>query len=82
MRRLWFLLFVVLVAPAGAAEKVPPIPPRPVVRIDSLMATAAGGRVMIEARGAVSSDRIPSSYRPCSGVNRRSVSRSRRSNVF
>lgn len=55
MRGLCFLFFLGLVAPAGAAEKTPPIPPRPVVRIDSLMATAAGDKVTIEARGAVSS---------------------------
>jgi hypothetical protein len=44
-----------LTAPAGAAEKQAPIPPRPIARIDSLMATLAKGVVVIQAKGAVNS---------------------------
>jgi hypothetical protein len=44
-----------LAAPAGAAEKPTPIPPRPIARIDSLIATSSNGNVVIQAKGAVDS---------------------------
>jgi len=44
-----------LPASAGAAEKPTPIPPRPIARIDSLIATLSKGDVMIQAMGAVDS---------------------------
>lgn len=44
-----------LSVPAGAAEKPPPVPLRPVARIDSLFATLSKGQVVIQAKGAVDS---------------------------
>jgi hypothetical protein len=44
-----------LTTPAGAAEKPTPIPPRPIARIDSLMATLTKDAVVIQAKGAVDS---------------------------
>jgi hypothetical protein len=56
MRRAFLLVAMVLVAaPLRAAEKLPPVQPRLVARIDGLIATAAKGIVVIQARGAVSS---------------------------
>lgn len=55
MRRASLLLLCALMAPAAAAEKQPATQPKPVSRIDSLIATEAGGNVTIEAKGAVSS---------------------------
>ena len=55
MRRACLFFVCALIAPAAAAEKPPVIQPRPVTRIDSLIATEANGSVTIEARGAVSS---------------------------
>lgn len=56
MRRAFFLVAMVLAAaPLRAAEKPPPVQPRLVARIDGLIATAARGSVMIQARGAVDS---------------------------
>ncbi len=44
-----------LALPAKAAEKLPAVQPRQVARIDSVIATASGGKVTIQARGAVDS---------------------------
>ena len=55
MRRACLFFVCALIAPAAAAEKPPVIQPRPVTRIDSLIATEANGSVTIEAKGAVSS---------------------------
>jgi hypothetical protein len=56
MRRALFLVAMMLAAaPLQAAEKPLPVQPRLVVRIDSLIATAAKGSVVIQARGAVGS---------------------------
>jgi hypothetical protein len=44
-----------LTAPAGAAEKPTPIPPKPISRIDGLFATLSKGDVVIQAKGAVDS---------------------------
>ena len=54
MRSLIFLVAALLSLPAYAAPAPPPaIPEKPVARIDSLIATAKGNRVVIQARGAV-----------------------------
>ena len=57
MHRAFLLLAMgcALTAPVRAAEKPPVIQPRLVARIDGLIATAAGGRLIIQAKGAVSS---------------------------
>jgi hypothetical protein len=56
MRRAFLLVAMLLAAaPLQAAEKPVPQPPRLVARIDGLIATAANGRVLIQARGAVGS---------------------------
>ncbi len=55
MRRACLFLVCALMTPAAAAEKQPAIQPKLISRIDSLIATEAGGNVTIEAKGAVSS---------------------------
>jgi hypothetical protein len=56
MRRAFLLVAMMLAAaPLRAAEKPLPAQPKLVARIDGLIATAAGGRVVIQARGAVDS---------------------------
>jgi len=57
MRRFCLSIAIIglLAVPAGAAEKLAPIPPRPIARIDSLFATLSKGDVMIQAKGAVDS---------------------------
>jgi hypothetical protein len=55
MRKALFLAAMVLAAPLRAADKPPVAQPRLVARIDGLIATAAKGNVVIQARGAVNS---------------------------
>jgi hypothetical protein len=55
MRRAFLLIAMTLAAPLQAAEKPPAAQLRLVARIDGLIATAAKGHVVIEARGAVGS---------------------------
>jgi hypothetical protein len=56
MRRAILLVAMMLAAaPLQAAERPPPVQPRLVARIDSLIATATKGSVVIQARGAVGS---------------------------
>jgi hypothetical protein len=69
MRRIYFLMAMLAVTgappPALAAEKAPinkpsaikqpAVPPRPVERIDSLIATEVAGQLTIQAKGAVGS---------------------------
>jgi hypothetical protein len=57
MRRACLLLIVTwaLAFPASAAEKPPVMSPKLVARIDSLFATETGGKVVIQAKGAVGS---------------------------
>jgi hypothetical protein len=56
MRRVFLLVAMMLAAaPLRAAEKPVPPQPRLVARIDSLIATTANGRVVIQAKGAVDS---------------------------
>lgn len=53
MRGVDFMLVALLSLPAPAMASVQA--PKPVSRIDSLMATEKGGRITIQAKGAVSS---------------------------
>jgi hypothetical protein len=55
MRRAFLLIAtgLALAVPAHAAEKPPAVQPKLVARIDGLIATEAGGKVTIQARGAV-----------------------------
>jgi hypothetical protein len=57
MRRIGFLLVIAyaLAAPVRAADKPPAMQPKPVARIDSLIAMEANGIVSIKAKGAVAS---------------------------
>ena len=56
MRRAFLLVVMMLAAaPLQAAEKLPPVQPRLVARLDGLIATAANGHIVIQARGAVDS---------------------------
>ena len=57
MRQVCLLISMlcVLAVPADAASKLPPIPPKLIDRIDSLIATEIAGRITIEAKGAVGS---------------------------
>jgi hypothetical protein len=54
MRRAFLLVAMMLAAaPLRAAEKPPLVQPKLVARLDGLIATAANGHVVIQARGAV-----------------------------
>ena len=57
MRRAYLLLVMTgaLAFAASAAEKPPVTPPQLVARIDGLFATLTGGKVVIQAKGAVAS---------------------------
>ena len=55
MQRAFLLIALTLAAPLQAAEKPPVAQPRLVARIDGLIAIAAKGHVVIQARGAVGS---------------------------
>ena len=56
MRRAFLLVAMMLAAaPLQATEKLPPVQPRLVARLDGLIATAANGHIVIQARGAVDS---------------------------
>jgi hypothetical protein len=47
------LLFVAILIALPAQAAMPVVTDRPVARIDGLIATAKGGRILVQARGAV-----------------------------
>jgi len=55
MQRAFLLIALTLAVPLQAAEKPPVAQPRLIARIDGLIAIAAKGHVVIQARGAVGS---------------------------
>jgi hypothetical protein len=55
MRKAILLVTMALATPLQAAEKPPAVQPKLVARIDGLIATAARGNVIIQAKGAVGS---------------------------
>ena len=53
MRGAFFLTAALLASPCAALATAPVITDKPVARIDSLIATLKGGRITVQARGAV-----------------------------